>query len=88
MSSKDLFSNKSGKVSFNTEKDTDKEAIDIGDNIPVCPVDLMIGMRSLEAYVHIYNLKYSKLYKVIMKGLVVYLKMNSIKKLQWQHNLL
>ena len=53
MSSKDLFSKKSGKVSFNTEKDTDKEAIDIGDNIPVCPVDLMIGMRSLKAYVHL-----------------------------------
>ena len=53
MRPKTLFSNKSGNIPFNTEKDTDKEAIDIGENIPVCPVDLMIGMRSLEAYVRL-----------------------------------
>ena len=53
MRSKTLFSNKSGKIPFNTEKDTNIEAIDIGGNIPVCPVDFMIGMRSLEAYVRL-----------------------------------
>ena len=40
---------KSGKISFNTEKDATKETTDTGGNIPVCPVDLLIGMRSLMA---------------------------------------